>query len=82
MINIFDTHTHLNVENFTETVADELALAKEMGVTAHNVVGFDHATIERALELADSYPEIYLTLGWHPTEAGSYSDEVEAYLRE
>lgn len=49
MINIFDTHTHLNVENFTETVADELALAKEMGVTAHNVVGFDHATIERAL---------------------------------
>lgn len=82
MINIFDTHTHLNVENFTETVAEELALAKEMGVTTHNVVGFDHATIERALELADSYPEIYLTLGWHPTEAGSYSDEVEAYLRE
>lgn len=23
-----------------------------------------------------------MTLGWHPTEAGSNSDEVEAYLRE
>ncbi|MGT2754740.1 TatD family hydrolase [Streptococcus ovis] len=79
-MNIFDTHTHLNVENFTDTVAEELALAKEMGVKIHNVVGFDAPTIERAIELADANPEIYLTLGWHPTEAGSYNDEVEAYL--
>ena len=79
---IFDTHTHLNVENFNETVEEELALAKEMGVTLHNVVGFDRPTIERAIELADAHPEIYLTLGWHPTEAGSYNDEVENYLRQ
>ncbi len=79
---IFDTHTHLNVENFTDTIEEELALAKEMGVTYHNVVGFDRPTIERALELADAHPEIYLTLGWHPTEAGSYDDEVESYLRQ
>ena len=78
---IFDTHTHLNVANFTETVAEELALAREMGVTKHNVVGFDRETIERALEIADQHPEVYLTLGWHPTEAGSYNDEVEAYLQ-
>ncbi|MBF0844284.1 TatD family hydrolase, partial [Streptococcus danieliae] len=25
---------------------------------------------------------IYLTLGWHPTEAGTYDEQVEAYLRE
>lgn len=79
---IFDTHTHLNVENFNETVEEELALAKEMGVTLHNVVGFDRPTIEQAIELADAHPEIYLTLGWHPTEAGSYNDEVESYLRQ
>lgn len=79
---IFDTHTHLNVENFADTIEEELALAKEMGVTYHNVVGFDRPTIERALELADAHPEIYLTLGWHPTEAGSYDDEVESYLRQ
>lgn len=81
-MNIFDTHTHLNVENFNETVEEELALAKEMGVTLHNVVGFDRPTIERAIELADAHPEIYLTLGWHPTEAGSYNDEVESYLHQ
>lgn len=82
MIEIFDTHTHLNVEQFDGRVAEELELAKEMGVTCHNVVGFDRATIEKALELADQYPEVYLTLGWHPTEASSYDDEVENYLRQ
>lgn len=81
-IKIFDTHTHLNVENFADTIEEELVLAREMGVVYHNVVGFDRPTIERALELADHHPKIYLTLGWHPTEAGSYNDEVENYLRQ
>ena len=79
---IFDTHTHLNVEEFAGKEQEELDLAKEMGVVAHNIVGFDKPTIERAMELADQYPELYLTLGWHPTEAGDYSPEVEAYLLE
>lgn len=79
-IAIFDTHTHLNVEAFEGRVEEELALAKEMGVTTHNVVGFDRPTIGKALELADRYPEIYATIGWHPTEAGSYTQEIENWL--
>ena len=79
---IFDTHTHLNVEEFAGKEQEELDLAKEMGVVAHNIVGFDKPTIERAMELADQHPELYLTLGWHPTEAGDYTPEVEAYLLE
>ena len=63
---IFDTHTHLNVEEFAGKEQEELDLAKEMGVVAHNIVGFDKPTIERAMELADQHPELYLTLGWHP----------------
>lgn len=81
-MNIFDTHTHLNIEDFAGREAEELALAKEMGVTRHNVVGFDHKTIQRALELTEIYPEIYATIGWHPTEAGTYNDQVENWLVE
>ena len=77
---IFDTHTHLNVEEFAGQEAEELRLAAEMGVSNMNVVGFDRPTIERALELADSYEQIYATIGWHPTEAGTYDEAVEAYL--
>ncbi|CQR23665.1 TatD family deoxyribonuclease [Streptococcus varani] len=77
---IFDTHTHLNVEAFESRVEEELALAKEMGVTIHNVVGFDRPTIEKALELASQHSEIYATIGWHPTEAGSFDEQAENYL--
>lgn len=78
---IFDTHTHLNVEEFAGREAEEIALAAEMGVTRMNIVGFDKK-IERALELADEYEQLYATIDWHPTEAGTYTDEVEAYLLE
>ena len=77
---IFDTHTHLNVEEFAGREEDELQLASEMGVSKINIVGFDRPTIERALELADSYDQLYATIGWHPTEAGTYDEPVEAYL--
>ncbi|CAD0130702.1 protein of unknown function [Streptococcus thermophilus] len=50
---IFDTHTYLNADDFAGREAEELALAKEMGVTRHNVVGFDAPTIKRAIELAE-----------------------------
>ena len=79
-MNIFDTHTHLNVEEFLGKEADELALAAEMGVTRMNIVGFDQPTIDRALELVEDYDQLYATIGWHPTEAGTYTPEVEAYL--
>lgn len=78
---IFDTHTHLNLKQFTGRLAEELELARELGVTWHNVVGFDRESIEAALALADE-ESICLTLGWHPTEAPSYDDHIEAYLRE
>ena len=41
MMEIFDTHTHLNVENFAGQEAQEIALARELGVTRMNIVGFD-----------------------------------------
>ena len=71
---IFDTHTHLNVEEFAGKEQEELDLAKEMGVVAHNIVGFDKPTIERAMELADQHPELYLTLelaDQHPRLVGT-----------
>ena len=77
MMEIFDTHTHLNVENFVGKEAQEIALARELGVTRMNIVGFDQPTIKRSLKLSAEFPELYSTIGWHPTEAGSYTQEVE-----
>lgn len=79
---LFDTHTHVNVEQFNEDVDEVIKRALDYGVERMSVIGFDYPTIKRALELSDRYECIYPTIGWHPTEAGNYNDEVEAYLKE
>lgn len=79
---IFDTHTHLNAEQFNEDIPETIARAQELGVTEMAVVGFDHPTVEKSLALSKEYPFIYSIIGWHPTEAGSYTPAVEAFLEE
>ncbi len=79
---IFDSHTHLNAEQFNEDIPETIARAKELGVTEMAVVGFDTATIKKSLELSQTYPEIQSIIGWHPTEAGSYTPEIERQLQE
>lgn len=79
---LFDTHTHLNVEQFKEDEEEVVKRAKEKGVSKMAVVGFDHPTIKKSLELSKKYDGIYSIIGWHPTEAGSYNDEVESMLTE
>lgn len=79
---IFDSHTHLNAEQFNEDIPETIKRAKELGVTEMAVVGFDTPTIEKSLELSQQYKEIQSIIGWHPTEAGSYTPEIEKKLQE
>lgn len=77
---LFDTHCHLNVDAFEEDVEETIEHAKELGVSKFAVVGFDTETIKNSLELSQAHPEIYSIIGWHPTEAGSYSPEIQESL--
>lgn len=79
---IFDSHTHLNVEQFAEDLEETIARAQELGVSEMAVVGFDTPTIEKSLELSQKYPFIYSIIGWHPTEAGSYTQAIEKRLEQ
>ncbi|MFV0560120.1 MAG: TatD family hydrolase [Enterococcus sp.] len=79
---IFDSHTHLNAEQFNEDIPETIAHARELGVTKMAVVGFDTPTIEKTLQLSQEYDSIYSIIGWHPTEAGSYTKEIETRLQE
>ena len=79
---IFDSHTHLNAEQFNDDIPETIERAKELGVTKMAVVGFDTPTIEKSLQLSHDYSNIYSIIGWHPTEAGSYTKDVEKKLQE
>lgn len=79
---LFDTHTHLNVEKFNGEEESLVRRALDQGVTRMAVVGFDTETIQKALDLSNQFESVYSIIGWHPTEAGSYSDDIEKKLIE
>ena len=79
---LFDTHTHINVHQFKEEEAEAIERARENQVSRMAVVGFDTDTIQKSLELSDKFEGVYSIIGWHPTEAGSYTDAVENQLIE
>lgn len=79
---IFDSHTHLNAQQFEEEIPEVIERAKALDVTEMAVVGFDTLTIEKSLMLSRDYDFIYSILGWHPTEAGSYTPTIEKKLQE
>lgn len=79
---IFDSHTHLNAEQFNGEEAQIVSQAQALGVTEMAVVGFDTPTIAKSLELNQQFPGVYSIIGWHPTEAGSYTSEIERTLEQ
>ncbi len=79
---LFDTHAHLNDEQYTEDLAEVIARAQEAGVTYLNVVGFDRQTIEKAMELIDRYDFIYASIGWHPVDAVDMTEGDLAWIEE
>ncbi|MFX3624217.1 MAG: TatD family hydrolase [Ectobacillus sp.] len=79
---LFDTHAHLNAEQFEEDLDEVIERAKEAGVSHIVVVGFDGVTIPKAMELAETYSFIYAAVGWHPVDAIDMTDEHLQWLEE
>ncbi|RSK56853.1 TatD family hydrolase [Bacillus canaveralius] len=79
---LFDTHAHLNAEQFNEDLPEVINRALEAGVTNIVVVGFDKPTITKAIELAETYEFIHASVGWHPVDAIDMTAEDLQWLEE
>ncbi|MCC5804267.1 TatD family hydrolase [Rossellomorea vietnamensis] len=79
---LFDTHVHLNAEQFDEDLEEVLLRAREAGVEKMVVVGFDRPTINRAMELIVQYDFLYAAIGWHPVDAIDMNDEDLVWIEE
>ncbi|MCC9090553.1 MULTISPECIES: TatD family hydrolase [Bacillus] len=79
---LFDTHAHLNAEQYNEDLEQVIERAKSEKVEKIVVVGFDRSTITRAMELIEEYDFIYAAIGWHPVDAIDMTDEDLAWIKE
>ncbi|URM33063.1 TatD family hydrolase [Cytobacillus firmus] len=78
----FDTHAHLNAEQYSEDLQEVIDRALSEGISNIVVVGFDRPTIEKAMELTEKYDFIYASVGWHPVDAIDMTEEDLVWIEE
>ncbi len=72
---LVDTHVHLNSKKYINNLEDVIQRALDNDVETMIVVGYDKETNRLAIELAEKYPFIYATVGFHPTDARYIKEE-------
>jgi TatD DNase family protein len=66
---LVDSHCHLQDPKFGHEIDDVVRRATDAGVTAMVVVGYDMPSSRRAVEIADSFANVYAAIGVHPHDA-------------
>jgi len=78
----FDTHAHLDYDDYQPDFAEVLARAQAAGIAKIIAIGTDLASSRRALALAEQHPQIYAAVGWHPSNAHEAPADIRPALRE
>jgi TatD DNase family protein len=79
---IIDSHIHLDDERYRDDLDEVLERAKQGGVGRYIIPGADIRTLERAVELAETYDSVYFAVGIHPYDKEQYDEAVlERYIR-
>lgn len=65
---LFDTHVHLQHENFKNDVDEVIKKAQACNVEYMLINGFDLESSKQALKIAKRYENIYVTIGVHPLD--------------
>jgi len=73
---IIDTHCHLDDERYSEDITEVIERAKAQGVERFIIPGADPKTLKRAVELSETYEEIYFAVGVHPYDASNYNKKL------
>ena len=81
MAAFYDTHAHLSRPEFAGDLPQVIARAGAAGVTRIITIGTDLESSERAVKLAEEYPQVYAVAGWHPSEAAEAPEDVRPALR-
>ncbi len=75
-----DIHCHLNLEQFDLDYNDAITRAREKEV-GMIVVGTNYQTSLKAIKIAEENPDIWATIGLHPTEIPCEQFDYDQYLK-
>ena len=75
-----DSHCHLFYEDYKNDFDDVIARANDAGVKYFIVPATNHETAKHAIALADQYPSIFVSVGFHPLDLKEFSIERLALI--
>lgn len=81
MIQFFDTHAHLNFDEFQSDLTGVLERARGAGIDRILSVGTDLAASRRAVSIAEGHQGVFAVAGWHPGHAEEAPSDIRAELR-
>lgn len=76
-----DTHCHLNHEDYAVDQAAVRARAHAAGVTRLLCIGYDQASSQRAVQLAQAENGLFAAIGLHPDAGAEWNSETQSRLR-
>ena len=79
---MIDSHAHLTAKAYRKDLEAVLERARDAGVTSILTVGFDMASSEAGVRLAEKYPDIYAAVGIHPHDATTLNLDALGRLEE
>ena len=75
-LGLFDTHAHLHFPDFDADRTEMMTRARQAGVTRMLTIGTEVPTSRAAIDLAESEPDVWATVGVHPHDAAEADDGV------
>ena len=69
---IIDTHCHLDDTRYNDDLDAVIKDAKSKGVEKFIIPGADPKSLQRAVEIAEHYEDVYFAVGVHPYDAENY----------
>ena len=81
MLELTDTHCHVNLPEFDNDRQQVLERARASGVRKLLIPGVDSETSARAVELARANPGVYAAVGIHPHYASRWNEATPETLR-
>lgn len=79
---LFDTHAHIDFPRYNKDRNKVIKRARREGVKYILDCGADLESSQRAVKLAEEFPDIYAAVGIHPHEASIYNIEIAKKLQE
>jgi TatD DNase family protein len=81
MAQFFDTHAHLDFDEFQSDLSEVLQRARGAGIDRILSVGTDLAASRRAVSIAASHEGVFAVAGWHPGDAAEAPSDIRIELR-